>query len=452
MNTHLVDKAIENGADIIITSDNGIVAFDAIDYAKSKGLQVIVTDHHIPKNERKNNADLIIDPLYNNQKFTGISGATVVLKLCLKLFERYGIKTSIEDLCSLAGLTVLSDVMPVIKENRILLKAFFNYANKEVYKQGSFINKFARLVGYYVPGKKNGAAEAAVGSFRDFDADNINFYFTPVINSVNRVNGDVNGIVKDIYNLFENESDVGNYYSSLNRTRKQMKEEIIELYENQVNNKNNDPVITVIEPEDKSSNYSGINGLAAAYIVESREVPALVAVDSESSDLYKFSGRSVPGFNLFNAFMEIKENHPEIQFQFGGHAAALGLSCPKNKDIYETLNKELTTIYNREKSNIPEKEYLLLDNPFKYERAFMSFYPYGCDFVFPSFYFKGNISKIDYKKRMVYFWELRDYGIKCFNFKDLKYLNDNTRGIEIISSFYLDEHGKCVLKLNKILR
>ena len=446
----LVDKAIENKADVIITSDNGIVAYDAIDYAKQNNIKVIVTDHHMPK-DGKNNADIIIDPIYNKQEFTGISGATVILKLCLKLLENHNISENFEDLCSLAAITVLSDVMPVIKENRILLKSFFDYANKEAYKSGSFINKLANMCGFYVPGRKNDSLECVQGSFRDFNVDNINFYLSPIINSVNRVNGNVNGIVKDILGLFDENYTVGNYYSNLNRTRKQMKDDIIDLYENSFKKETNNPVITVIIPDDKDINYSGINGLVASYIVESQEVPALVAIDDEKSDVYKFSGRSVEGFNLFAAFTEIKENNPDLKFNFGGHAIAMGLSCEKDYYTIKRLEEELGAIYAREKNKLPEKSYLIMDNPFEYEKAYMNFYPYGNSFEFPRFYYKGDVKKMDTKNRLLYFWSLHEYPVRVFDFKELLKLNKQQKNIEMILSFYLDETGKIMLKLNKAL-
>ena len=82
-----VDKAIELGSEVIITVDNGITAVDVVEYAKSKGLSVIVTDHHIPDKANLPKADLLINPHLTDEKFEHICGAMVALKLSLSILD-----------------------------------------------------------------------------------------------------------------------------------------------------------------------------------------------------------------------------------------------------------------------------------------------------------------------------------------------------------------------------
>lgn len=451
MHRREVDAALEAEADLIITVDNGIVAYDAIDYAESKGLKVIVTDHHLPQ-AGKNNADLIIDPWTDQQSFRDISGAQTAFKLVYALLKKHGFSNlQLYDLLSLSAITVMSDVMTVLGENRLLLKAFFAYANEQVYIQNSVINKLANLVGFYVPGNRDDSLLCIPGSFRDFNVDNINFYCVPIINSANRVIGNVNGLTKTIVDLFDPAFvDIPSTYSNMNRKRKSMKMDMLKLHQEDASTK---AVVEVLSAEDQDTNYTGINGLVAAYIADQENKPALVGIDTGEDEVH-FSGRSVGGFNLFEALTKILSQHPEWKdkVQFGGHAEALGMTAPK--EVVPVIQEELSNLFAKCDSKMTEKTYLLLDNPHDIMDAYMNLYPYGQNFEFPQLYIKNNIMSIDIKSRTMHLFGMhgREYPIKVYDFKQLMALNDHWKTrpydkIEAILEVAQNENGKTYFKL-----
>ncbi len=392
MKNQHVDYALSCGCDVILTVDNGIAANETIDYAHSKGLYVMVTDHHTP--QEKNHADICVDPLYNNDEYQMSSGATVAFKVACLLQSAFGFSQQIlHDLEACAAITVFSDVMPMLGENRILVKAALAYMNDQVKIKGSFINRLARLVDYYVPGKKSDPYLNLDGTFRDFDKDNIDFYFVPIINAANRVIGNVNDLVYDIMSLFSGEyNDIPHLYSGINQKRKYMRKDLNRLHRK---DDKTDAVIEFIDTSDlMEDNYGGIVGLVASDVVEKEGKPALIGTERTPDGLGRYSGRSVSGFNLFEALAKIKADHPELDFGFGGHAEALGFSC--KDDDRAAIQGYLSEAFDAYKKGATTEEETLvrLDSAAdvkSYIDAYMALWPFGNKFEFPKFYAESTI-------------------------------------------------------------
>ena len=133
INENLITQAKEDGADTIITCDNGIAAIDAIAYAKNLGLTVLVTDHHdIPYIEEngvrtylKSSADAIVNPKQEDcgYPFSGICGAVVAFKVVQALYESSNIpKEEAMEFLENAAFATVGDVMDLVDENRIIVK------------------------------------------------------------------------------------------------------------------------------------------------------------------------------------------------------------------------------------------------------------------------------------------------------------------------------------------
>ena len=442
-----VDYAIQSGCEVIITVDNGITTNEVIDYAHENNLIVLVTDHHKPKGP--NNGDIVIDPLYNNDEFKGISGATVALKLSYLLFKEFDLyvqnKDLVNDLVVLAGITAISDVMPTINENRILIKATLNHLNNKV-NTSCFIRRLAILLDFYIT-----ESETEMKRFKNFNKSTIEYYFVPVINAVNRVIGNVNQLVADILELFHSESSIEEKtYSSINKQRQKMKADLEDQCQF-----TSDSVQVQLLPHQAFQNMSGIAGLIASYVSEEKNCPAIIGVDNLNDDgIEHFSGRSVPGFSLFNAVKNVAEKHPELYINYGGHDAALGCALKRNE--IELFRKYISEEYDNS-HEIKEEEYFLTEDFPKYIQVFERLAPFGNGFEFPKFYTKTKLKNVNMDYRSIVAWSMPNVFIKCYKHKDLLYLN-NMKNINpnaeielIISLTYDNFHGNTLIRLEKIL-
>jgi single-stranded-DNA-specific exonuclease len=453
-----IDEAIQGGAKLVITVDNGITCNDAIDYAKSKNIDVIVTDHHLQdKDNPVKSADLIIDPwIYDSFKFKEISGAMLAGKLAYELSKRYNICIdNIYDLLFCAGISCLSDCMSCLGENRVLLKATFGYGNTHIYDQQSFVNKMGQLVGFYREGQYDDSEMCVPGSFKDFNVDDVDFYYVPIINSVNRVLGDVSSLVDDILSLFDsNTHELNEDYVQLNQSRKFMKSEAIRKHKEDDNFK---AVVEVLSNDSSYGNNSaGINGLVASYVVESEHKPALIGTDNpDSNGMIHFSGRSVSGFDLYKAFSEIKEEHPDWNFVFGGHAEAMGLSAPK--ELVPDLQQALSDKFELAPTEQLQETVMDLD-PTAVKDLFTTYndlYPFAQNFEFPEFYYAADIGSTDDKTRTFTMYGMHGmYPIKVFDFntwKEIKSYRKYNKLLKCVIKMMMDTTGKISFKLSEIV-
>ena len=140
LNKTLIDSAIENGFNFVVTVDNGIAANEAIDYANSKNYEVIITDHHTPPATLPN-AEIIVNPRVQGEEsevFQYISGATVAWYLAYAVQLELGSKIDLKEYLDFVALTVISDVMPLENINVPLV----NYGIKLLKERKRDIYKF----------------------------------------------------------------------------------------------------------------------------------------------------------------------------------------------------------------------------------------------------------------------------------------------------------------------
>lgn len=448
-----IDEAIKTGASVIITVDNGISAIDEIDYAKSKGLTVIVTDHHLPPKGKKNNADLIIDPWVNDDSFKDISGATVAFKLANALYGEFGfLKTFLINFMDLAGISCFSDVMTMTGENRLLAKATMANMNEEVSCNGSFSRRLADMLDYYVPGKSSYNELSLDGVYRDFDKDNIDFYFVPIINAANRVVGDVNSLIYDIAFLFSFDySGYPHVYRDMNKERKFMRTELLRMHK-----KNDSKAVVEVLSPNSTDNYSGISGLVASDVVDSEGKPALIGLPDKDG-FAKFSGRSVRGYNLYEALDRISSDHPEFQIKFGGHAEALGMRC-KESDVPE-IQALLSDDF--EKSGIKQtSETQYYDagiNIASIKALFEKFSPFGPGFQFPKFYTEGSVMAYDIKRRTFTVDSIGNESITVYGYDDFNYVTSRAcspraNHVKLTYSLMHDATGNVCLKVDHFVK
>jgi len=304
---------------LIITVDNGITGAEAVDIAKKHGVNVIVTDHHLPDNNQIPVDTLIIDPKYNLDNFSDICGAYVALKLCYALIKELQPqdKMFIENLLPLAGIATIADMMPVLEENRQLIKLTLNTINNVKYQGNDPLYKIIYALG---------GSNFVKNPYSIATEELISFSIGPAINAVSRVSGDVTDLVNKILECLEKPWVYMPSFINMNITRRKMTDELLKEFSNNFD-ENNIPnsIVYVYDNNEYEYNIRGIVGLIANKISNKYKIVSLVG-SMKDDKVVELSGRSVPNFNLYDSIMRIKEQHPEFEINGGGHAQAMGVS------------------------------------------------------------------------------------------------------------------------------
>lgn len=284
-----IQMAYEKGYTLIITVDNGVKAHEALKKAKELGMDVIVTDHHVIEEDVE--ADIVVHPDYMEDDFAYLCGAGVALELSFNL-----IGMNHDDLISLAAVASIGDVMPLWRETRKIVKKGIS-----LLKQGIPVSLSQLLY----PGA-------------EVDETAIAFNIVPKLNSVGRMSdlGNVNTL--PLYLITKDRQASAAYARQLNHindVRKSLSESESRKAESYLNEKD---FQLIYQPDF----HEGICGLVAGRIANKVHKPVLVMTDHE--DLIKGSGRSVPGFNMFEFFSSFEET-----VSFGGHEMAVGIAVSK---------------------------------------------------------------------------------------------------------------------------
>ncbi|MCI6467706.1 MAG: single-stranded-DNA-specific exonuclease RecJ [Faecalicatena sp.] len=311
LNRMLIDWALDDGIDTIITCDNGIAAMDEIAYGKKMGLTVIVTDHHeVPYldagGEREYlmpQADAVIDPHRPDCEypFKGLCGAAVAYKLVEALYEVMQRDVDdVDDLMENVAIATVGDVMDLVGENRIFVKQ-----GLEMLKRTSNHGLKALMECTGVPVDR-------------LSAYHIGFVLGPCINASGRL--DTAKRALDLLNAPNRREAVmlAEDLKALNDSRKEMTEKGVEQAVEQIENTSlkEDQVLVVYLPDCHES----IAGIIAGRIKERYYRPTFVLTAGEEG--VKGSGRSIEAYNMFEEMCKCRA----LFTKFGGHKLAAGLS------------------------------------------------------------------------------------------------------------------------------
>lgn len=324
INEHLIEQALSDGKELLITCDNGIAAINEINFAKEKGMTVVVTDHHeIPyrnteqgKEFLRSNADAIVNPKQADCPYPckGICGAVVAWKLVQVLYERMDIPVEEADIfIENAGFATVGDVMDLTGENRILvklgLKALEHTKN---------------------PGMKALIAKNKL-SDKPLSAYHIGFVLGPCINA----SGRLDTAKRSLELLLERDevkaSALAGELVELNESRKYMTQQETQKALEQIEKegREKDKVLVVYLPECHES----LAGIIAGRIREAYQRPIFVLTRGEEG--VKGSGRSIEAYSMFDKMTEVAE----LFTKYGGHPMAAGLSM-REEDI-DKLREQL---------------------------------------------------------------------------------------------------------------
>lgn len=329
MHEQLIDKALEDGIDTILTCDNGIAAAAEIEYAKKEGLTVIVTDHHdIPFRDTEDGriwiipkADAVVNPKQNDCLYPNknICGAVVAWKLIWALYERLGIDSDeIWDFLELAAIATVGDVMDLQGENRIIVKEGLKKLSS---------TSFEGLKALICVNNLEGA---------EITAYHVGFVIGPCINASGRIDTAARSLELLLADNMEDAMKLADDLYDLNQSRKAMteqgKEQAIQSIEE--NNLGKDRVLVVYLPDCHES----LAGIIAGRIREAYNKPVFVL--TKGADGVKGSGRSIEAYSMYEELVKCSD----LLTQFGGHPMAAGLSMEeKNVELFRRrLNDNCT--------------------------------------------------------------------------------------------------------------
>lgn len=329
MHEQLINKALEDGIDTILTCDNGIAAAAEIEYAKKEGLTVIVTDHHdIPFRDTEDGriwiipkADAVVNPKQNDCLYPNknICGAVVAWKLIWALYERLGIDSDeIWDFLELAAIATVGDVMDLQGENRIIVKEGLKKLSS---------TSFEGLKALICVNNLEGA---------EITAYHVGFVIGPCINASGRLDTAARSLELLLADNMEDAMKLADDLYDLNQSRKAMteqgKEEAIQSIEE--NNLGKDRVLVVYLPDCHES----LAGIIAGRIREAYNKPVFVL--TKGVDGVKGSGRSIEAYSMYEELVKCSD----LLTQFGGHPMAAGLSMEeKNVELFRRrLNDNCT--------------------------------------------------------------------------------------------------------------
>ena len=366
-----INYASDNNISLIITLDCGIKAIDKVDYAKEKGIDVIVCDHHTPSSELPK-AVAILNPKQKDcsYPYDELCGCGIAFKLAQAInivLERP--ESFVFKYLDLVAIAIAADIVPITGENRILLAQGLSLINE---KPSIPVRKLLQT------------------AKQPYTTTDLVFVVAPRINAAGRI-AHANLVIELLTQKQEKEIISKAYeIEYLNDKRKRLDEEItqealVQIIENQEENKK---TTVVFQP----FWHKGVIGIVASRLIENYYRPTLVFTKNE--DKLVASARSVSGFNIYNAL----EACQEYLEQFGGHKYAAGLTIKeenynKFKEVFErivsqTIDKELL----EQRINI-DLEIKLEDISSIFFETLKRFAPFGPENMTPVFLSKGVKAK-----------------------------------------------------------
>ncbi len=325
LSPEVVDQAKARGAQLIVTVDNGISSHAGVAHAKTLGIPVIVTDHHLP-GDTLPDADAIINPNLRDCEFPSKSlagvGVAFYLMLALRTFlrdkgwfdERNIAPPNLAELLDLVALGTVADVVPLDANNRILTW------------QG-----LSRIrAGKCRPGIK-ALLEISNRDPQQLAASDLGFALGPRLNAAGRLDDMSVGVALLLCDNLGEARVLASELDALNQTRKEieqgMQAEALILCEKLERSSETLPGgLAMYHPEW----HQGVVGILASRIKERFHRP-VIAFAPASDGTLKGSGRSIQGLHMRDALERLDTLYPDLMIKFGGHAMAAGLSLEEHK-------------------------------------------------------------------------------------------------------------------------
>ena len=353
LNQMLIDRALEDDVDTIITCDNGIAAMSEIAYGKENGMTIVVTDHHeVPYLEENGEkkyllppADAVVDPHRADCEypFKGLCGAAVAYKLVEVLYRVSGkseqeVEHLQDNLMENVAIATIGDVMDLVGENRVFVK------------KGLELLKTTKNEGLHALMQCTGVDTANLNTYH------IGFVLGPCINAGGRL--DTAKRALELLNASNRREAVtlAADLKELNDSRKEMTEEGVEEAVRQIESSSwkDDQVLVVYLPKCHES----IAGIIAGRIKERYYRPTFVLTKGETG--VKGSGRSIEAYDMFAEMSRCRE----LFTKFGGHKLAAGLSL--EEENVEVFRKRINELADLTEEDLQMKVSIDMRLPFPY--------------------------------------------------------------------------------------
>lgn len=315
LNIHLVELARGEGADTILTCDNGITALEQTEYARKLGMTMIITDHHEPLYEEKEGekfwklprADVLIDPKLESCRypFKKLCGAAVAWKLIQMLYQISGLDPMALEFLPFAAIATVGDVMELEGENRIMVKWGLK-ALEETKNPG-----LRALI------RETGLEGSSLSAYH------IGFVIGPCINASGRLDTAKRSLRLLLAEDEAEARELAVELKQLNDERKDLTARGVEQAVMKIEHTplGKDRVLVVYLP----GCHESIAGIIAGRIREKYHKPVFVLTDG--TDCVKGSGRSIETYSMFDEMVKCQD----LFLKFGGHPMAAGLSLPGDK-------------------------------------------------------------------------------------------------------------------------
>lgn len=328
LNANIINHAIEDKVNLIITCDNGVSAIDEIQLAIDNGIDVIITDHHelmFEENDGKRrevlpNANAIVNPKRQGDKypFKKLCGAAVAWKFLSVLYDKQDMDSNlIMSFIEEVAFATIGDVMELVGENRIIVRF------------GLDSMAHTKNIGL------RHLIEDRIGKDKAIVPYHIGFVLGPCINASGRLDSASKSLE---LLLAEDDNTASNLTRELVNLNEERKLQTLEGTNKAIKlvdeNYQDDKILVVYIPEIHES----VAGIVAGRIREKYSKPTIILCDGESC--VKGSGRSIESYNMYEGLHSCKE----LFLKFGGHPMAAGMSLPlENVDMLRNrLNKDCT--------------------------------------------------------------------------------------------------------------
>ncbi|MFU2078116.1 single-stranded-DNA-specific exonuclease RecJ [Avibacterium endocarditidis] len=336
LSVEVAKLALEKNVELLITVDNGISSFEGVAFLKQQGVQVVVTDHHLP-GEMLPEADAIVNPNlaqcdFPSKSLAGVGVAFyVMLALRAKLREKglFDSKTqpNFTELLDLVALGTIADVVPLDQNNRILA-----YQGLQRIRAGHCRYGIQAL------------AEVANRDMSRFSASDLGFAIAPRLNAAGRLDNMSVGVELLLAEDMPTARALALELDDLNQTRKEieqgMKLEALEICRKLTALTPPLPTGIVLYQADW---HQGVLGILASRLKDQFHRP-VIAFAQDQAGILKGSARSIEGLHIRDVLERLHSRHPEMILKFGGHAMAAGLSIQEEKfsDFQRLFNDVVT--------------------------------------------------------------------------------------------------------------
>ena len=319
LSVSIVEKALEKKPDLIITVDNGIASIEGVEKAKSHGVDVVITDHHLP-GDALPNANFIINPNQKSCNFPSknLCGVGVIFYLLIaiksqakkrKLLNKNQ-EPRLSDLLDIVCLGTIADLVKLDFNNRLLVQFGMHIIRSG---EGNFgIRAISQL---------------SNRRLQNLKTSDLSFVIAPKLNAAGRLDDMSLGIKCLLAKTFDEALHHARRLLSLNTERRQIENEMKDsaLSKDILGSLENKKAIALYD----ASWHQGIIGILASRIKEKFYRPTIIFAKDEEGRL-KGSGRSISNFHLRDAIDLISKKNPNLIMSFGGHAMAAGLTILEN--------------------------------------------------------------------------------------------------------------------------